>query len=207
MNRHTVALSLAALCCGAALAMAGDVEDAIAAAGAKVGLSGEQAGRLCDEMQNAYTRAVLDADKRHPLERSQGLKKGDTFALREVTPLCPSPNPHDALRALTEIRQIAAGSSFAVVGVRSTRTERWYSVRIVTGDRRGEVGWINAVALMGQYDKSEFNRRLKAQEKIKEDLQARYVEPIAKRDGLTPDQAGDLCLKVEMLRMGLTPKP
>lgn len=78
------------------------------------------------------------------------LEVGRAYKLSRATPLMPSPNPADPMRALREAKQIQAGGEFRVRAIdRTTSSTPWYRVEV--NSKQGIIrGWINSTALMGQ---------------------------------------------------------
>lgn len=86
----------------------------------------------------------LALDKRNP---HQSLKPCNRCTLKKQVSLMPELNPADPAKSLRLVIDLPAGTQIKVLDVAQQGGVPWYQV--LAGQR---VGWINSIALMGQFD-------------------------------------------------------
>lgn len=76
-----------------------------------------------------------------------GLEVGKAYTVSRDTPVMPSADPADPMKALANMHTLRAGYAFSVLRTMRVRGTLWYQVRVGEGVVEG---WVNAVALVGQ---------------------------------------------------------
>ena len=165
-------------------------KDLIAKLGAKpevrFGLSKEQREQIWRELVKAEDKATKEADAKYPINPAQSLQVGTVIQLTEQTPLMPELDPVDPMGSLSQIRRLPAGSYIRVLSIATKGNTPWYNVRALSSSKVPlGTGWINSIALIGQFD---VKGMLKRNSELQSSLNDKYEAEIGKKYNLTGDQ-------------------
>ena len=160
------------------------------------------------DMVQAVAKAERQAIEEHPVLPEEGLKPGNTLRLSKETPLVPILDFHKGTLLLPDIPRLPAGTIMTVVSrvVKFPNTQ--YKVRAKTPSGGGDrVGWIYAMALKGQVGtgtKEEIRNRVQRSAEVEQRMYEKLKHEVARRHGLTADQAEAIYLEEEAKRVGMS---
>ena len=77
------------------------------------------------------------------------LKIDDTYTTNSIIPLMPYLDPEWVLTAISSIKYLPSKTTFKVLLSAKKRDIVWYYVEIMDTLYKGDKGWINTLALMG----------------------------------------------------------
>ena len=149
----------------------------------KFGLSEQKRKEVFFEMAQAEDRATKEATKKYPTPYSEYLQVGKKYQLSKDTSLMPELEPADPTAALQETKLIPAGRNINIIKTATKGKTPWYYVK---AEGIG-YGWINSIALIGQFEKAE-SQQLDNQIELERTLTDKYKKEIAKKYNLTDEQ-------------------
>jgi len=137
---------------------------------------------IFSKIEAANDSAREQADELYPTEMWLNLQVGETYQITEETPLMSEYDPVDPIAALSKIKQLPAFTSVTVLEIRYKNSQPWYRVSTSYGN-----GWINSIALLGQFteeekenteaNQEEFTRIIEeAEQEIKEEYELNEEE-------------------------------
>ncbi|PIT96962.1 hypothetical protein COT82_00310 [Candidatus Campbellbacteria bacterium CG10_big_fil_rev_8_21_14_0_10_35_52] len=82
---------------------------------------------------------------------SNNLEIGKIYELSKKTPLMPELSPVDPIAALSDMKELGAGSTVKIISSVQKNNTPWYNVSFINySTGQTEYGWINSTALIGQ---------------------------------------------------------
>ncbi len=149
----------------------------------EIGLSEEKRKEIFLEIVKAEDRAFKEAQEKYPIPYYEHLQVGQKYQLSKETPLMPELEPADPLGALEKMTYIPAGGTIEILQVATKQGSPWYHVSV---QGIGE-GWINSIALIGQFQQKE-TQQLKKQQDLQDMLTKKYKKEIIEKYGITDEQ-------------------
>lgn len=158
----------------------------------KFGLQEGKIRAIFREIVSAEDVAAQQAEARFPLEPASHLKVGQSVRFSKETPLMPELEPADPMAALSKIRRLPPGTRIEIAQVATKQGTPWYAVKVFDGSGAVvDTGWVNSVALMGQF-RVDDKAKLRKQAEYEQELKEKYLKQIAKKHGLTVKQLQEI---------------
>lgn len=148
----------------------------------EVGLSEEKRKEIFLDIVKAEDRALKEAEEKYPFPYYEHLQVGQEYQLSKETPLMPELEPTDPFAALQQIKYIPVGGTIKILQVATKQGSPWYYVNVAGIG----LGWINSIALMGQFPQEE--QQLDRQSDLWDALTKKYKNEVVEKYGITDEQ-------------------
>lgn len=156
----------------------------------KFGLTEKERKEVFLEIVKAEDKARKEAQEKYPTPFGENLRVGQTYQLSKKTSLMPELEPADPIAALSNIKEIPIGGTVKIIKITIKENTPWY---YVDAQGIGE-GWINSVALIGQFEKEEMEQ-LDNQLELERTLTEKYKKEVAKEYSLTDEQLQQISIE------------